>query len=446
MHETQPVIDPSPPAIQPVPPELKRSHSYPWKSSVIALAIIVLAASVLLYIFDPWHWLNRDQQPTVAEKIEEARNALDDRDFDLAMRDLQQCLQTNPFNAEVHFLTARTYRRAAKYAGWRKHLAAAEQLSWPRKQIELELRLYQAQIGNVEAVGQSLLQALEKLPPEKDLILEALGAGYLQNHDLVSIMNLTQPWIERAPQDWLPHLYRAHAQYQDGTRREAIEEYRKALALNPDQAQGQLWLAGALMNDGQFKESLALYEKYLEGNKGDPNALFGVANCQYSIGKIDAARQTLKGLLAVEPDFVKAIFLQAQVELAQDKPADALKWLRKAERFAPSQADINHTFVIVFERLNMKDEAAKYAKKQQEILSQSERLQKLRKEFLREPYNSGLRYQIGRLLMDLHRDGEAEEYLEMIPADDAHYPEAQKAIEEIRERNGEGGPSAPEKK
>src|SRR6202043_142004 len=143
-----------------------------------------------------------------------------------------------------------------------------------------------------------------------------------------------------------------------------------------------------------------------------------------SIGKLDATRQTLKGLLAVEPDFVKAIFLQAQVELAQDKPAEALKWLRKAERYAPMQADINHTFVLVFEHLNQKEEADRYAKKQQEILTKLERLQALRKQFRREPYNVDLRFQIGRLLMELHRDGEAEEYLEMIPLDDPHYPEA----------------------
>jgi predicted Zn-dependent protease len=91
----------------------------------------------------------------------------------------------------------------------------------------------------------------------------------------------------------------------------------------------------------------------------------------------------------------------------------------------------------------MKEEAARYAKKQQEIVTKLERLGALRKQFRREPYNGDLRYQIGRLLMDLHRDAEAEEYLEMVPPDDPNYPEAHKALEELRERNGEPAAQPP---
>jgi tetratricopeptide (TPR) repeat protein len=412
---------------------------------IVALVLVVAGlAGVGIYFLDPWHWRVKPD-PTADYHWEEAQKAIAERDFDDARQHLLKYLEILPFNAEAHFEMARASRRGLDFRGWRHHLMEAGQLQWPQEQIDFELQLYQAQTGNVWVVEQTLLEALKTRPAsEMELILEALAEGYLKNHSLVKIQELTGPWIERSPEDWLPHLYRGHVQYVEGTRDKAIEEYRTVLKLNPDQGQAQLWLAGALMDDGRFDESLSLYESFLRENAGNADGLYGLANCQHSLGKTADARATLKGLLAVSPDHLKALYLQAKVEFAEDKPAEALKWLRRAERLAPREWTITNMMVPILQRLNQTEEAEKYIKRQEEILKWHGQLTDLRKQLRRDDANANLRFQIGRLNMLLGRDDEALSWFQMVLRLQPDHAETLKALQELSDRSDKLAPP-PEK-
>jgi tetratricopeptide (TPR) repeat protein len=198
------------------------------------------------------------------------------------------------------------------------------------------------------------------------------------------------------------------------------------------------------MGDGQFKEALSRYEAYLKENPRDPEGLFGLANCQYSLNQTTAARATLKELLARAPNFVRALLLQAKVKDADDQPAQALQWLRRAERLAPRESDITHLMILVLQRLNQTEEAEKYITRQQEILSWHDQLIKLRKQLRYDNTNADLHYQIGRLNMLLGRDDEAAEWFRRVLRLRPGHPEALKALQELDERS-EKLPSPPEK-
>jgi tetratricopeptide (TPR) repeat protein len=427
----------------------KASPSWPGRAwtfyGVLAGVVLIVAGLVAgIWFLDPWHWRLKED-PTAAFHWQEAQKANAERDFDEARKHLLQYLEELPFNAEAHFEMARASRRSLDFRAWRQHLSQAGQLQWPQDQIDFEIQLYQAQTGEVWAVERRLLEALETRPePEKELILEALAEGYLKNHSLIKVMELTRPWIENSPEDWLPHLYQANVQYVEGTRTKAIEEYRTVLKLNPDQSQAQLRLASSLMGDGQFKEALSRFESYLKENPRDPEGLFGLANCQYSLNQTAAARATLKELLGMAPDFVRALLLQAKVEDADDRPAEALRWLRRAERLAPRESDITHLMILVLQRLNQTEEAEKYITRQQEILNWHEQLIKLRKQLRRADTNADLHYQIGRLNMLLGRDDEAQEWFRRALRLQPSHAEALKALQELDERSGKLTP-LPEK-
>src|SRR6266581_4566124 len=74
-----------------------------------------------------------------------AQVAIDHREFSEATNHLTRCLESWPYNAEAHFLMARTSRRAGDLVNWRIHLDRAEVLRWPKKQIALERQLRRAQ-------------------------------------------------------------------------------------------------------------------------------------------------------------------------------------------------------------------------------------------------------------------------------------------------------------
>jgi len=344
-------------------------------------------------------------------------------------------------------LMARTCRREHGpfyLAAWQQHLGEAAQLQWPKEQIDFEAQLHQAQRGDVWSVEPALVQGLETRPDaEVEMILEALAEGYLKNHTLAKLMELTDWWLDRFKNDWLPHLYRAQVNLREGSRTQAIEECRTVLKLNPDHNTAQLLLADALTGNGEFKEAQNLYESYLKENPGDANGLYGVAFCQFSLGKAAAARAALKETLDVSKDNFKVFFLQAKIEFADDKPEEALKWLRKAERLAPRESDITHTMIVVLQRLNRTEEAEKYVKRQQEILDSHDQLIKYRKQLRRDPFNVELRYQIGRLNMVLGRDDEAYEWFLMVLRLNPTHAETLKALQEWKERNPEATAQSP---
>jgi predicted Zn-dependent protease len=180
----------------------------------------------------------------------------------------------------------------------------------------------------------------------------------------------------------------------------------------------------------------------MKENPGDQNALFGVASCQFSLGKTEAARATLKDLLAVFPTNSRALFLLAKIEWADEKPQEALRQLRKAERLTPRESDITHLMIDVLRRLNQTEEAEKYVQRQQEILELNEQYNKLKKQLRREPGNVEIRFQMAQIDLRLGRDDEAESWLQMVLNLDPNHAKALEAIEELRERGGRTNPAA----
>jgi tetratricopeptide (TPR) repeat protein len=401
----------------------------------------------VVYAMDPWHWRKVEGAPSAAFHWDEAHKAMQERDFAVAREHLAKCLDNWPLNAEAHFLMARACRRGQEPSYlrvWQQQLGEASQLQWPREQIDFETQLYQAQMGDVWSVEPALVPGLEsRTDADVELILEALAEGYLKNHSLAKLVELTDWWMERFPDAWLPHLYRAQVQLREGSRTQAIEECRLVLKLNPDHSAARLLLAEALTGNGDFKEAQNVYETFLKENPGDANGLYGVAFCQYSLGKTAPARAALKEILAVSKDNYKALFLQGKIEFADDKPEEAFQWLRKAERLAPRESDITHTMIVVLQRLNRTEEAEKYVKRQQEILDLHDQLIKYRKQLRRDPFNVELRYQIGRLNMLLGRDDEAYQWFVMVLRLNPTHAETLKALEEWKERNPEATAQSP---
>ena len=214
MEPTPTVMNPLPNVSAPMATNFpSRLTGGKWRLLFLLLGLALLGAGVV-YAMNPWNWRGLDQAPNGAFYWDEAQKAMEEREFGLAQQHLAKCLQTWPLNAEAHFLMARACRREqgpSYQSSWRKLLVEAAQLEWPKDQITFEIQLQQAQMGDVWSVESTLKEALKTKPAaEVDMILEALAEGYLKNHSLAKILELTGPWIERSPEDWLPHLYRGH--------------------------------------------------------------------------------------------------------------------------------------------------------------------------------------------------------------------------------------------
>jgi tetratricopeptide (TPR) repeat protein len=413
--------------------------AFGWRWLWVVGMVLILAA-IGVAALKPWQRWSKTPEEDAFFHWREAQRLIADRDLSEARNHLQSCLQQWPLNAEAHFLMARCSRRENDYALWRIHLKNAELLGWPRSEIELERRLWLAQTGEVWSVEDALMSYLQTLPPEAELILEALAEGYLANFDVNRVLQLTSSWMERFPDDWRPHLYRGHAYLSANLRAQAIPEYRQALQMVPEQFRARLLLAGALMDDGQFAEALDHYQIYIRDDGPDDESMFGLAFCQLSLGKTGEAKQTLDRLLAINPNDVRALHARAKVAQTLESLVEALKWLRRAEALAPFETDISHSLTVVLRQLGKTEEADKYQKLREDILHLHRQLRQKRNHVRDDPQNIQLRYEVGDLNRRLGRLDEAATWFETALRIDPHHEPSQKALEEIRKNPAQQTP------
>lgn len=407
-----------------------------WAVGVL-VALLALGAVLASRRF-PWSGWGEAQADSAGSHWQQAQQALEAHDFAQAKTHIGRCLEVWPIDAEAHFLLARTCRRAEDMADWQRHLKNAEVLQWPRAALDLERLLMQAQVGDVGRAEPLLRGRLATPHADELLIYEALVKGHLAADRLNDVLYWTNFWLERHPTAWQPRLYRGRCFHLALSLHRAIAEYQRVLELKPDQVQVRLWLAGSLMLDGQYQEALAQFQAYVQGRPDDPTALLGIANCLVALNELEAAHAALDVLLARQHNHPGAFLLQAKLELAQGKAAEALSWLKRAEALAPHETDITHTFSLVLRQLGRHDEAGAYERQLQDLRQRYEQLEQLRKRIVKEPENASLRYEVGTRNLGLGREEEAVRWLRSVLQLDPNHQLSHQALAEYYRKHGEG--------
>jgi tetratricopeptide (TPR) repeat protein len=324
-------------------------------------------------------------------------------------------LEACPFNAQAHFLTAQTYRRSGQPTLAKPHLDLAAILRWPKAQIDLERQLERAQIGDIWQLEDSLLDRANEHPPEEVMILEALVNGLMENDRLVDVMVITSAWIRRFPSDWLPRIYRGNARMGLHTNiQESIQDFQWVLDLKPDDGESHLSLAIILTKGGDLEKALPHFQASASRLPHDTRALFGLANCYYSLGKIQEARDVLAQLLATGKESAAGLLLQAKIELNEGAPEKALPWLKKADALAPKEGDIINTMVLVLGQLGQTQEADKYRRLLEEINASDLELFNLENAVKDYPQDIEPRFQLATACLKYGHNDEAVHWFQSI--------------------------------
>jgi Tfp pilus assembly protein PilF len=408
-------------------PVVESEHSEPLQSfpkvattsrsyrSFTVLVGGILIIGVLLYWVGKERW-GRSSSDVARLQWQEAQRALAERDYRLAKSHLEKSLEAAPLNGQTHFTMAQTCRRLDDPAAWSEHLHTAGIMGWPFEQIQLELRLKEAQTGNTWKVEEGLVDELNAKTPEQAIILEALVKGYLENDRPKDAHRLAEEWVRDHPEDWQARLYRGRASQLGVFFQQAITDYEAVLQAKSDQLQARLWLAETLVSDRQYAPAMEQYEAFLRDHPKAPEsdqALLGLANCRYSLGEVEEARTVLNELLSKKPDYTPALLLRAQLEHAESAEK-ALPWLLKAEATAPNDAQVLNILVVALRELHRYEEAQKYDQRLKDQKAKADEVIKLRQQLLKEADNVELRYQMALLQLQLGDDDEAAHWFQTI--------------------------------
>jgi tetratricopeptide (TPR) repeat protein len=368
----------------------------------------------------------------------QARAAITEREFPEAAAHLTHCLEIWPFNAQAHFLMARTCRRAGQLKQWKKHLDRAETLNWPKDQIDLERKVRRAQVGDIWEVEDFLMDRVNERPPEEVIILEALVNGFLQNDRLPDVIAFTSSWINRFPQDWLPLIYRGNARLRlNGKASDALKDFERVLELKPDHPEAHFSVAIVLTDQGEFEKAVPHFQYCLDSHVDDPTgALFGLASCQFSLGKTDQARAALGQLFAQNKYHARASYLQAKIELAEGRPQEAIHWLKKADDLSPNESDITNALFQVSRQLDRPQDATQYRRRFEDIQQRDAEIDRIISEVKDEPDNPDRRFQLGMVCLKLGREQEAAHWFQGVLWKDPNHLPTLNAITDYYQSKG----------
>jgi tetratricopeptide (TPR) repeat protein len=419
---------------EPTPAKVHRHDFLMGIGLVVCLLLTGVAIAIPLNL--SWlHWSGTYSEDSVHDHWEQAKKASDEGDASLAIPHLEAVLTICPLNSEAQFLMARNCRRIQDPASWH-YLMQAESLGWPRQQILLEKRLLQAEAGDIWEVEEALLEQLNRLTPDESVILEGVVRGYLNSARFLDARVIATTWIERYPRDWRAYFYRGRAYQGLGQINEAIADYQDAIKIHPQSLAVRLWYAEALRVNHDHENALENYQVYLKSAPDDADAMFAVAECQFSLGRPEA-RTTLEELLSKHPNHPGALILGARISLTEDKPEKALDRLRKVQALGIHDPEVLQVLVQTLTQLHRLDEAELVRKQHGEVLKKAKKLRELAEKIQAETDDPSLRYQAGMLALELQEDGAATGWFQSVFWIDPDYRPTHLALADYWDKHGQ---------
>jgi tetratricopeptide (TPR) repeat protein len=395
-------------AVSPVPagdsPTPKKEAPPLLALSVVAVCMLVIGGVAALVVYPEirakYHW-EQAKKDIANNYLAETEN------HGGAEKHLEECLKVWKTDGEVHFAMARVSRRIGKFDQAREHLQKAKQHNWVASQIKLENILLKAQTGYLPEATKQLEPILEEGHQDDVYILEALIIGCIQTNFLADANRWAMIWIRQHPDDWLAHYW--HGIILEGANQHALakDEYLKALELNPNGFDTHLRLAEVMMRERVSKEAMEHYEKALEADPQNASALFGLARCQQTFRSHDVTKATLDRLIELHPDSIGAYGLHSKLADEEDRPEEALQWLKKAQAIDPNDRMTNQKLVEILHQLKRDEEARQVERRIQEQERQLTRLDDINKELLNQPKDVLLRNEAGNILLQLGKPEKA---------------------------------------
>jgi predicted Zn-dependent protease len=364
-------------------------------------------------------------------------------DFDDAQEHLATCIRLWPRRAELHFLAARTARRAGRFAEAMEHLDAFERLEGKTPGYLLEYAMLRAQQGDFESSGPYLIDLLEKDHPDSTLILEALAQGTNHVYHLGKSIHFAEGALQREPGN-VPMLL-LHAHLWDSVNRfdDAEKDYRAAIEAQPGHAQARLELAQFLIRHDKADEAEDHFEQLRKRHYRVPAVLMGLALCRRHQGRTAEEREFLDALLAESPDDPNALAERGKLELEADELDAAERDLRNVLSQVPYESHTTLYLAQCLQRQGRDEESAVYVAKAAQLEGDMKRLEELVREIAKDANNAEKLRQAGVICLRIGLDQEAERwFLGAWHADPRHKPTNQ-SLADLYTRRGRPDLAAP---
>ena len=142
----------------------------------------------------------------------------------------------------------------------------------------------------------------EKALEKERLHIETIYARWVER-DAAKRFRLLQEWVAKYPKEKDAHYEFGYLHYQRRSYDEAIQEFQKALQLDPNMGAALNLLAYTYANMEDYEKALELFERYAEMRPGDPNPVDSMAELYFKMGRLDEAETKYNEALDIDLNF-----------------------------------------------------------------------------------------------------------------------------------------------
>lgn len=408
------------------PPGSSKGRRVP--RAVVTAALVAVAGFSLFLVGRSalaWHYHRRAQQAIAAGKLEEG------------LADLERCLQIQTRNGEAHFLAARTARRNNEYQTAEKHLKRAQELAWNKDQIQLERALMRAQRENPAVVEAYLQACLHNEHPDAIYIYEAQTLGYLATYQLGAAANVLGRWLKQDPDNVRALFWRGTAREAAQMEDEAMADYRRVLALNPDHDDARQRLADLTLRHKSDYQAAAELFAQVRARRGDkPDVLLGLARAYRGLHQRDEAQLLLDQLLRDNPRDAPTLCERGRLAADAEQYADAEDFFRRSVEIDASDPDTIADLIIALREGKKTAEAKEWEKRLERLKADQERFAQIHRDMFERPRDANLRCEAGEIMLRNGRIKDAQRWFNLALQLDPAHRATHRALAQLFEQEG----------
>ncbi len=151
--------------------------------------------------------------------------------------------------------------------------------------------------------------------------------------------------------------------HQAGRFGEAIGWYQKTLEIQPENTDALNNLGGVLQAQGKLDEAVAYYKKAISIKPDSAEAHYNFGNALKEQGKLDKAVASYQKVVSIKPDFAEAYHNLGYALQEQGRMEEAVASYQKAISIKPDLAEAYNNIGLHYEKMNDLTKAEKYIAK-----------------------------------------------------------------------------------
>jgi tetratricopeptide (TPR) repeat protein len=256
-----------------------------------------------------------------------------------------------------------------------------------------------------------------------------LAGAYFKVGDMRKAMGHLQRAADASPHDPRPPRFMATIARSAGQLQEATEFLQESLRRHDEGWMPMHWEARqeALLELGQLQTDLLHHAEALEtlSELAETPAVLSLrAECDYALGKVEAAQGCLTRALELDPHHSKAWLLQGRLALDANDAERALESLNRALERRPLDVAVHHMLAQTCFQLGREGLGRQHAQRAQELRNLSEEFETTSHRVLEEPQNVALCFKLGQMAEQLGRNAIAEYWYRAVLLLDPRHEEA----------------------